>query len=918
MSEKAQKPIVIFRGDNTAAFDLRTIKILLTGDLDLSHATAKFTLLDFSKTWTEQEVATGDLSIVFTAEQTKAFALGPQVGTLRLYDMSTGTPRQLTIVNKIPFFVTNRVCEIDSQSYEADVCVSGGDVIHIEFKVGADAVEGKADKVKNATAGDLASLTEDGNLEDSGIPKTDVQRKLTFDATPTAGSQNPVTSDGIKQAIDAATPEDYAQVKAQVEQNTGDIADNTRDIAANATDISAINGKIPAQASAENQLADKSFVNSSIATNTANFLGTYDYVTDLGFQQPSSSADVSNAAIATALGSLTFPQTPTNNDYVFVQIDYTATTPADEFRRFKFNGTAWAYEYTLNNSSFTADQWAAINSGITSGDVAKLGALPTASELAASLLAKYEKPNTGIPKTDLAAGVQASLDKADSALQSAPVTSVNSKTGAVSLTASDVGALGNTGNQSLQNGILTATAFKVPNAQGGYIQLCAEVQSPYFIFSPDGQTEYRIDIPENGGTIAIVSQIYAAVQQIAPDFTAKAYALNELCTYNGVVYRCKLDYTATGYSGRPNVDATHWEAKKVSELFLLRTGGTMTGLLDVGMFAVKVNVFASIDTTPNKTFYCGDRIVTNGPPVPIGEQKVIYDRLIPNMSGTFALLQNLAPNFSTSATYDVGQLCVYNNKLYRCTTAVTIAEAWTAAHWTEATVQDVLAAIWTALGEIPSWAKATNKPSYTLNEVCPDVENWLGVPGTTAAGKSIKVLAKTVNGVIEGGVTVTVSSNNDNNTTKYRYGGVTVTRNGIATDYLFDDSQSGIARLSNVRYDMPTAVALVAEDDAATLVCADRAVTNATIAAGFSTLNLTFPTAVTGKVRDFYLRIVVAAGESAPALSIPQGITIENPDGAIPEIADGETSAASTTLVYFSETAPNVFTAKAETVKAVA
>ena len=55
--------------------------------------------------------------------------------------------------------------------------------------------------------------------------------------------------------------------------------------------------------------------------------------------------------------------------------------------------------------------------------------------------AKYTKPEGGIPKSDLAAGVQASLDKADSALQSAPVTSVNGKTGAVQLAASDVGAL---------------------------------------------------------------------------------------------------------------------------------------------------------------------------------------------------------------------------------------------------------------------------------------------------------------------------------------------------------------------------------------------------------------------------------------------------------------------------------------------
>ena len=53
--------------------------------------------------------------------------------------------------------------------------------------------------------------------------------------------------------------------------------------------------------------------------------------------------------------------------------------------------------------------------------------------------AKYTKPIGGIPKSDLTSGVQSSLDKADTALQSAPVTSVNTKTGAVVLTQDDVG-----------------------------------------------------------------------------------------------------------------------------------------------------------------------------------------------------------------------------------------------------------------------------------------------------------------------------------------------------------------------------------------------------------------------------------------------------------------------------------------------
>ena len=139
------------------------------------------------------------------------------------------------------------------------------------------------------------------------------------------------------------------------------------------TAVDGINAKIPAQASPSNQLADKDFVNSSIATNTAFFLGTYDAVTDLGFTQvqvdaftdpPDASTSSSvGTAIATKLAAL--GKTSTNNDYVFVSVSQSTTVDTDWYWRFKYDGTAWTYEFTLNNSSFTAAQWAAINSGIT-------------------------------------------------------------------------------------------------------------------------------------------------------------------------------------------------------------------------------------------------------------------------------------------------------------------------------------------------------------------------------------------------------------------------------------------------------------------------------------------------------------------------------------------------------------------------
>ena len=115
--------------------------------------------------------------------------------------------------------------------------------------------------------------------------------------------------------------------------------------------------------------ATADFVNSSVATATANFLGNYT-LTDLGLTYPAT-----DAQIETALDGYTFSPSPTNNDYVYVEIQNPQTTGIDDsVERFKFNGTQWLYEYTLNNSSFTSAEKAAIDSGITSSDVSAYNA----------------------------------------------------------------------------------------------------------------------------------------------------------------------------------------------------------------------------------------------------------------------------------------------------------------------------------------------------------------------------------------------------------------------------------------------------------------------------------------------------------------------------------------------------------------
>ena len=112
------------------------------------------------------------------------------------------------------------------------------------------------------------------------------------------------------------------------------------------------------------------FVNSSIESSTADFKGTYD-----------SKAEMNEV-------------TANQNDYAFLRV-LNNDGSVNHYERYKWSntevsGSHWLFEYNVNNSSFTAEQWAAINSAITSGDVEKLAALPTKAQLDALLAAKQD------------------------------------------------------------------------------------------------------------------------------------------------------------------------------------------------------------------------------------------------------------------------------------------------------------------------------------------------------------------------------------------------------------------------------------------------------------------------------------------------------------------------------------------------
>ena len=334
------------------------------------------------------------------------------------------------------------------------------------------------------------------------------------------------------------------------------------------TSLSSVNGKIPVQASAQNQLADKAFVNSSIATNTAF------YISDNGapFQ--------SLADLETYEGALT------NNDYAFVVGQDSAGNTT--YTRYKWNEATetWGEEYVLNNSSFTAAQWAAISSGITSGLVAKLGALPTAAELSTAFASMADKV------ANATGGNFAGLDS------NGNLTDSGKK-------ASDFAAAMHSHTASQVTGLGSAAMKDVPaSGDAGAVQVVLGSDSR---LSDSRTPTSHASSHATGGADAIApSDIGAATPaQIGiPAFSTTAtYAVGARVVSNGVLYRCTTEVSTPG----------PWDASKWTVLFDFATDTEPTelsnALLTSDRIWLALSVKASVASTVLTPHYAGDWIV---------------------------------------------------------------------------------------------------------------------------------------------------------------------------------------------------------------------------------------------------------------------------------------------------------------------
>lgn len=306
-----------------------------------------------------------------------------------------------------------------------------------------------------------SQLTNDANFVNSTELATELATKqdvLTFDSTPTDNSQNPVTSDGIYEAfvsrktnlmeiydlpsnierlyLYSTTADGLPRYKYQINDGTGFLkpgiyrtsesvylypysgADNIFRISAPQGTLFFINRYNDAYFGCE----------LFKPMNTGN---TYLYYCTFS-ENSGSWRGVSLGEVITQLPFL-------NSSYIRMNAYssfYAPTSGGTSGQFLKANGTNQAPTWVTTDSTPTQSstnivssggvytalsgkqdtlsqaQLDAVNSGVTSSTVSQVATNTT------DIAAKYTKPSGGIPKTDLASGVQDSLDLADSALQS--------------------------------------------------------------------------------------------------------------------------------------------------------------------------------------------------------------------------------------------------------------------------------------------------------------------------------------------------------------------------------------------------------------------------------------------------------------------------------------------------------------------
>ena len=444
-----------------------------------------------------------------------------------------------------------------------------------------------------------------------------------------------LTNTDVGALSSSTTINDLTTTTQQNALNSGATSTNIGQIATNTSAISTINGKIPSEASSSNQLADKSFVNSSIATNTAYFIGTFTSVADLE----------------------AYSGTLTNNDYAFVETtDSAGNTLYDRYKYTTATTPAsWQFEYELNNSSFTSNQWAAINSG---ANINNIGQIATNTLDIQSINTTLSAFGTAVNynATDFATAAQGT--KADTALQSGD----------------NITELNNNAGYTTNVGTVTSVNNNLPDANGNVtIATGGTVDQTFDGTSANAQSGVAIENELEGRILDYYGTCATAASTQAKVVTCAGFTLS-----TGVSIRVKFTNNQT-YNGAPTLNVNNTGAYTIQSTsgtdairYCWRAGEVVSFTFDGSNWIMEDGAVATT------TYYGYTRLITSAtsPSASISLTPASLSTLVESMIANY-------PVYSDSSTYAVGDRVRYSYNAWECNTAISTAEAWDETHWTK-------------------------------------------------------------------------------------------------------------------------------------------------------------------------------------------------------------------------------------------
>ena len=598
----------------------------------------------------------------------------------------------------------------------------------------------------------------------------------------TSGSGNAFTS----VSYDSATRK-ITFTKGETFVKTSDIDNALSTSSTNPVQNKVISLLIPSQASSDNQLADKAFVNSTVGTNTAIFRGTYNLVSDLGLTTSATELQITTALASTIT-------TVTNNDYCYVEVPTADATPTQisHFDRYKYSqGSGWAFEYTLNNSSFTAVQWAAINSTITEALVTKLNGIESGAQVntvtsvntktGAVVLDADDISDSSTTNKFVTAADLTKLSGIESGAQVNTVTSVNTKTGAIVLDADDISDSSTTNKfvtatekstwSGKQDALVSGTNIKTINGSSvlgsGDLTISTGASPDMLADEYSASSTYAVgDLVWNAGKLyrctTAVTTAGAFNAQFWTETTVEAELNRHAMTDNVVT----LDDTNNTFSGHKTLIFRSDKQLILKEQSgntspIIFTIGNSYGGIHLGpdgrkSLEISYNTISAVN--PNN---CYLRYYPES-----GDPCFIH---LPHKTGTILLSNSVFPDFNKQSTYAVGDYATYTGKLYRCTTAITTSGSdWNASKWTEVTIGALLNTKQDIINSSNKLSADLIDTTGTTNQFVTATEKstWDGKQDALVSGTNIKTinnesLLGSGNITISGSVTITTTTGSE-------------------------------------------------------------------------------------------------------------------------------------------------------------